>query len=284
MFPEYVTWGQVWKGGAVVLGRGKMGTAADGSSAEQSWAQTQSISEQMASLVMTARSGPRDSMSLRNSPSSSGLWGIPWKTKQASPFTYQTILYPSSHLSINIQTSLLPHFHGNGETVDLGSHCLAFRSRSSIRNVCSHQMPNIWIIECFAASDKCVLTCSSCLLGRASHVAPGSSVPPAVRLRHQLTALLGAAPASCWGQQHPDGMLSYCFYRERNKVLCSEESGRLLVLNPSPLLFVWVLWVEMRREVRPCMSHLGIVGAVEESALVSRFIRKTNKGKYSLKM
>lgn len=79
-------------------------------------------------------------------------------------------------------------------------------------------------------------------------------------------------------------MLSYCFYRERNKVLCSEESGRLLVLNPSPLLFVWVLWVEMRREVRPCMSHLGIVGAVEESALVSRFIRKTNKGKYSLKM
>lgn len=178
MFPEYVTWGQVWKGGAVVLGRGKMGTAADGSSAEQSWAQTQSISEQMASLVMTARSGPRDSMSLRNSPSSSGLWGIPWKTKHASPFTYQTILYPSSHLSINIQTSLLPHFHGNGETVDLGSHCLAFRSRSSIRNVCSHQMPNIWIIECFAASDKCVLTCSSCLLGRASHVAPGSSVPP----------------------------------------------------------------------------------------------------------
>lgn len=28
----------------------------------------------------------------------------------------------------------------------------------------------------------------------------------------------------------------------------------------------------------------GDLGAAEESALVSRFIRKTNKGKYSLKM
>lgn len=79
------------------------------------------------------------------------------------------------------------------------------------------------------------------------------------------------------------GMLSYCFYRERNKVICSEASGRTQALKPSQLLFVWVLWAEMRREMRPCMSHLGIVGAVEESALVSRFIRKTNKGKYSLK-
>lgn len=38
------------------------------------------------------------------------------------------------------------------------------------------------------------------------------------------------------------------------------------------------------KEMRPCASHLGIVGVAEESALVSRFIRKTNKGKYSPKM
>lgn len=38
------------------------------------------------------------------------------------------------------------------------------------------------------------------------------------------------------------------------------------------------------KKMRQCTSHLGIVGAAEESALVSRFIRKTNKGKYSLKM
>lgn len=85
-------------------------------------------------------------------------------------------------------------------------------------------------------------------------------------------------------QAIPHGILSYSFYRERNKVLCSEESGRTIVFNPSQLLFVWVLWVEMRRKMRQYVSHLGIVGAAEESALVSRFIRKTNKGKYSLKM
>lgn len=92
-----------------------------------------------------------------------------------------------------------------------------------------------------------------------------------------------ATPASCRNRLHPDQRLSHCFYRERNKVLCSEESGRTLVVNPSQLLFVWVLWAEMRQEMRWCMSHLGIVEAVEESALVSRFIIKTNKGKYSLK-
>lgn len=56
--------GQLW-----VLGRGKMGKATDVSSARQSRAQSQSISEQMASLVMTTRNGRRDSMSLRNNPS-----------------------------------------------------------------------------------------------------------------------------------------------------------------------------------------------------------------------
>lgn len=176
---------------------------------------------------------------------------------------------------------MLPSFHGNGETIDLGSHSLAFRRRSSIPNVCSHQVPNIWMIECFAASDKCVLTCGSCLSGRDSHLAPGSSVPcrEAEAPAHSPT---GSRACLLLKQAAPHRMLSYCFYREKNKVLCSEESGRIRVLNPS-LLFVWVLWVEMRREMRLCMSHLCIVGAAEESALVSRFIRKTNKGKYSLK-
>ena len=46
---------------------------------------------------------------------------------------------------------------------------------------------------------------------------------------------------------------------------------------------VWVSWAEMRRQMRPGLSHLGKLGAAEESALVSKLIRKTNKGKYSLK-
>lgn len=101
-----------------------------------------------------------------------------------------------------------------------------------------------------------------------------------------------AVPAPCLSvrpaclllkQAAPHGMLSECSYTERNRVLCSEESERTRAFSPSPLSCVWVLWVAMRRKMRHCTSHLGSVGAAEESALVSRFIRKTNKGKYSLK-
>lgn len=107
---------------------------------------------------------------------------------------------------------------------------------------------------------------------------------PYAEARAPAPSLSGCLACLLLKQATPHGILSYCFYRERNKVLCSEESGRTRVFNPSQLLFVWVLWVEMRRKMRQYVSHLGIVGAAEESALVSRFIRKTNKGKYSLKM
>ena len=71
-----------------VLGREKMGPTEGVSSARQSRAQAQSISEQMASSVMTARTKQRDSMWLRNRPSISGLWGVTLKTRHTSPFTY----------------------------------------------------------------------------------------------------------------------------------------------------------------------------------------------------
>lgn len=104
----------------------------------------------------------------------------------------------------------------------------------------------------------------------------------------ELCPLQGGSLSGCLAclllkQAAPHGMLSECFYTERNKVLCSEESGRTLAFNLSQLSLVWVLWVAMRRKMRHCTSHLGSLGAAEESALVSRFIRKTNKGKYSLK-
>lgn len=109
-----------------------------------------------------------------------------------------------------------------------------------------------------------------------SPVPCGEAEEPAHSLSGWLACLLLKRAA-------PHARLSCPFYRERNKVLCLEESGRALVFNLSQLLFVWVLWAEMRRKMKRCTSHLGIVGAAEESALVSRFIRKTNKGKYSLK-
>lgn len=152
-----------------------------------------------------------------------------------------------------------------------------------ITDVYSHQIPNIWITQRCAAHDKCVLTCGSCPVGRIFQVALRSSVPrgEAKEPAHSLSGWLACLLLK---QAAPHAMLSCRFYRERNKVLCLEESGRTLVFNLSQLLFVWVLWAEMRRKMKQCTSHLGIVGAAEESALVSRFIRKTNKGKYSLKM
>lgn len=152
-----------------------------------------------------------------------------------------------------------------------------------IKNVSSHQIP---------ISVKQNIVLLLLVINRCWHAVPElwegfprwlcEALAPAVKL--------GTRTCAFWMPHLPlvetsstPGMLSYCFYRERNKVICSEESGKTQVLNPSQLLFVWVLWAEMRREMRLCMSHLGIVGAAEESALVSRFIRKTNKGKYSLK-
>lgn len=73
------------------------------------------------------------------------------------------------------------------------------------------------------------------------------------------------------------------FLQRKGQSPVQKKSGRTLAFNPSQLWLVWVLWVAMRREMRRCTSHLGSVGAAEESALVSRFIRKTNKGKSSLK-
>lgn len=82
-----------------------MEKAEDVSCARQSWAQNQCISEQMASLVVTARNGAADSMPLGNKPSISGLWGIALKTKCTSPFCIlpQTCKYTSVH----------PNFHHN---------------------------------------------------------------------------------------------------------------------------------------------------------------------------
>lgn len=111
-------------------------------------------------------------------------------------------------------------------------------------------MPQIRIIiEGCAAPDKCVLTCSSCISGRHPMWLQGAQ-SPAVRL----TAFLDVMPASCWNKQLPDGMLSYCFYRERNKALCSEDSGRTQLVNPSQLLFVWVLWWDEREDEKVHVS------------------------------
>lgn len=118
-------------------------------------------------------------------------------------------------------------------------------------------IPNIWIVECCATPDKCVLTCGSCIEGRVSQVALRSSVPRS-EAKAPAHSLSGCGACLLLKQAAPHGLLSCRFYRERNKVLCSEESGRTLVLNPSQLLFVWVLWVEMRRKMRQCVSHLGI--------------------------
>lgn len=99
MFPKYLveTGGGHERGPLHVPGRGKMEKAEDVRSARQSRAQTQGVSEQMASLVMTARNGQRDSMSLRSKPSTSGLGGITLKTRH----------YPF-HISNNTASFLKP--------------------------------------------------------------------------------------------------------------------------------------------------------------------------------
>lgn len=71
--------------------------------------------------------------------------------------------------------------------------------------------------------------------------------------------------------------------REGNPVLCGEESGRALVPTVSTPGRVGVGGGDEKAE-ETSLSHLGNVEAAEELVPVSRFIRKTNKGKSSLKM
>lgn len=141
---------------------GRDGKAKNRSSARQSWAETQGISEQMASWSLTVR--PRDLVSLRNTASTSELWGISLTHAYSNSLTYQTILHPSSALNKHLGILILIVIRKR-----LTNEVTAWPSVTLVQVTMSIQ---IRVRIHSGVCCKCLLMANSCGLGSASQEGP----------------------------------------------------------------------------------------------------------------